>query len=178
MEMAETEHTDFAVRLIDLAELFEVRLGETRLPGGRVTWRPQLSAPEGPSTGHGVQAVQHIRLIPDRGNALVAGSVNAIERWCELRTWEHLSAVHGRRFRGRRLALDKVAYGVLLASLRAFFEEQGLKVRYAIDDEGLATGHVPLLENVPGWMVTLVLVESFALAVALGAIVLLLTLPR
>ena len=69
----------------------------------------ELLAPEGVSTGGGKQALQHLRLRPRRkGRAssdgreefsiIVAGSVNPIEKWAELRTFEAASITHDIRF--------------------------------------------------------------------------------
>ncbi len=60
----------------------------------------ELLAPEGVSTGGGKQALQHLRLRPRRQgfSMIVAGSVNPIEKWAELRTFEHASIVHDLRF--------------------------------------------------------------------------------
>jgi hypothetical protein len=61
----------------------------------------ELLAPEGQSTGGGKQALQHLRLRPRRSGhgVIVAGSVNAMEKTAELRTYEHVCLVHERRFK-------------------------------------------------------------------------------
>lgn len=60
----------------------------------------ELLAPEGVSTGGGKQALQHLRLRPRRAGfaVIVAGSVNPLEKWAELRTFEHASLTHALRF--------------------------------------------------------------------------------
>jgi hypothetical protein len=60
----------------------------------------ELLAPEGPSTGGGKRALQHIRLRPRREGraAIIAGSVNPVEKHAELRTFEHAFLVHQIRF--------------------------------------------------------------------------------
>jgi hypothetical protein len=60
----------------------------------------ELLAPEGVSTGGGKQALQHLRLRPRREgfSVIVAGSVNPIEKWAELRTFEAASLTHDLRF--------------------------------------------------------------------------------
>lgn len=60
----------------------------------------ELLAPEGVSTGGGKQALQHLRLRPRRTgfSIIVAGSVNPIEKWAELRTFEAASITHDIRF--------------------------------------------------------------------------------
>lgn len=60
----------------------------------------ELSIPEGPSTGGGAQARQHLRLVPRRpGYAVViAGSVDPVLSTAELRTFEHVAILHELRF--------------------------------------------------------------------------------
>src|SRR4051794_31262203 len=60
----------------------------------------ELMAPEGVSTGGGKQALQHLRLRPRRqGYAIIiAGNVNPIEKFAELRTYEHAFLVQQLRF--------------------------------------------------------------------------------
>jgi hypothetical protein len=60
----------------------------------------ELLAPEGLSTGGGKQALQHLRLRPRRQGygIIVAGSVNPVEKFAELRTFEHVFLVHEIRF--------------------------------------------------------------------------------
>lgn len=66
----------------------------------------ELAAPDGPSTGGGVQALQHLRLVPRRKGyaVVVAGSVNPVTRRAELRTFDHVSIIHEVRF-GRPLEI-------------------------------------------------------------------------
>lgn len=60
----------------------------------------ELLAPEGPSTNGGKHALQHLRLRAHREGraAIVAGSVNPVEKHAELRTFEHAFLVHQIRF--------------------------------------------------------------------------------
>lgn len=60
----------------------------------------ELSVPEGPSTGGGAQARQHLRLVPRRpGYAVViAGAVDPVLSTAELRTFEHVAILHELRF--------------------------------------------------------------------------------
>lgn len=61
----------------------------------------ELSVPEGPSTGGGTQALQHLRLVPRRkGYAVVmVGTVNPVTSTGELRTYDHVAIQHELRFR-------------------------------------------------------------------------------
>lgn len=60
----------------------------------------ELSVPEGPSTGGGVQARQHVRLVPRRKGypIIVAGTVDPVTSTGELRTFEHVAILHELRF--------------------------------------------------------------------------------
>jgi translation initiation factor IF-2 len=60
----------------------------------------ELSVPEGPSTGGGVQARQHLRLVPRRKGfpVIVAGTVDPVTSTSELRTFEHVAILHELRF--------------------------------------------------------------------------------
>ena len=69
----EPKHTVFAGKAVGLAQLFRVMIGKLRLEGP-VTYVPELSAPDGPSTGSGLQALQHIlELIQSTGDARLLG---------------------------------------------------------------------------------------------------------
>lgn len=68
---------------------------------GKLAYVPELLAPEGPSTGGGKRALQHLRLrstTPGAGE-VVAGSVNGVEQWAELRDWDHVALVYRLRFK-------------------------------------------------------------------------------
>jgi hypothetical protein len=67
---------------------------------GAAGWTVELTTPEGPSTGGGTQALQHIRLKPRRKGyaTVVAGSVNPVTSTGELRTYEHVAMLHELRF--------------------------------------------------------------------------------
>ncbi|MBS2011864.1 MAG: hypothetical protein JST00_03160 [Deltaproteobacteria bacterium] len=60
----------------------------------------ELSVPEGPSTGGGAQARQHLRLVPRRKGyaVVVAGTVDPVLSTAELRTFEHVAILHELRF--------------------------------------------------------------------------------
>ena len=121
--------------LCDAGDRFRVGvqriIGKERLAGSP-GYRVEMSAPDGPSTGGGKQALQHIKLVPDGGGAVtVAGSANTVEKQAEVRTWEHLQALHAARYRGAELPLDRVRYAELVKKLQAFFAEQGLRVTLA-----------------------------------------------
>jgi hypothetical protein len=124
--MSDANRTQFALKALSLADYFNARVGDKRVSGFRV----QLARPDGLSTGGGKQAVQHISLVPDDGDAptITAGWANQVERTSELRTYEHLAQLHASRFRGKQIPLDRVAYNELLKRMQAFFGEKGLSV--------------------------------------------------
>lgn len=127
--MAEEKRTQFAMQALGFADLFNIKVGDQKVPGYRV----EMSAPDGPSTGGGKQAVQHVKLVPDGGTGasgavVVAGSANQLEKSAEIRTYEHLADLHAQRFKGAKLPLDKSQYTVLVARMKSFFAEQGLHI--------------------------------------------------
>ena len=98
---------------------------------GPMTFKLDLTAPAGPSTGGGKQVVQHVRLVPTDGSpAIVIGSTNPVTMAAEIRTHRHLASVHARRFKGSVLPIDPRAYGELTSQLGNFFSAQGMKVGF------------------------------------------------
>jgi hypothetical protein len=124
--MSEEKRTQFAMQALGFADLFNFKVGDQKVSGHRV----ELSAPEGPSTGGGKQAVQHVKLIPadESGAVIVAGSANQVEKTAELRTFEYLADLHAKRFKGAALPIDKAQYNLLIARVKAFFADQRLAV--------------------------------------------------
>jgi hypothetical protein len=102
----QTFHT---IQASDLAATFNDALKRVRIAPG--DYSAELTAPEGPSTAGGVQAMQHLRLVPREPGlpTLVVGHANHAEEKAELRTYEHLDAVHRQRFK-KPLDLDRTQY--------------------------------------------------------------------
>jgi hypothetical protein len=121
--MADQQHTAFAGAAVGLAELFRYGFSKKRLEGP-VNYTPELSAPEGSSTGGGKQPLQHVKLVPDSGATLVIGTANMVDKSCELRTFRHMDDVHRQRFKGQPFNTDSEQYGKLLEELRTFFVSQ------------------------------------------------------
>jgi hypothetical protein len=128
--------TRYATEAVDLAEVFKLLIGTTPLRGP-VTFHVEMSAPDGPSTGGGVQSVQHVKLVADDGGTtLIAGWCDQMAGTCELRTLDCLDAQHRERFRKSALMapplpserLDRLHYGKLVERLRTFFAERELRV--------------------------------------------------
>lgn len=123
--MSDPKRTAFAMQALGLAETFNIMLQAERVKGP-VTYRVELSAPDGMSTAGGKQATQHVKLVPEGGGTtIVAGSANHAEKWAELRSFEHLKLLHAQRFKGAEIPLNRVQYNELLEKLKAFFAQQG-----------------------------------------------------
>jgi hypothetical protein len=121
--MGQFQHTIIAGQAFGLAALFHHGFSKKRLEGA-VNYTPELSAPEGESTGNGKQALQHVKLVPDSGATLVIGTANVVEKLCELRTFRHMDDVHRQRFKGRPFEADPAKYDQLIDELRSFFTAQ------------------------------------------------------
>jgi hypothetical protein len=122
--------TQFSVRATDLAESFRNTVGRLRVgPHGLA---PDLTAPDGPSTGGGVQAMQHVRLVPPQPNlpTLVVGHVNQREGTAELRTLDHVDAMCRERFK-QGAPVDPGQYAQFLQSAQGFLAACGLRVTFA-----------------------------------------------
>jgi hypothetical protein len=121
------QHTAFAGQAVSLADLFRYGFSKKKLEGV-VSYTPELSSPEGDSTGGGKQALQHVKLVPDSGATLVIGTANVVDKSCELRTFRHMDDVHRQRFKGRPFDADPSRYDQLIEDLRAFFTGQHFTV--------------------------------------------------
>jgi len=122
--------TQFSVKATSLAESFAATVGRMRV--GPYGYTPNMTAPEGPSTGGGVQALQHIRLLPPQPNmpTLVVGHANQKDAAAELRTLEHVDAICRDRFR-QGAPLDPAAYAQFLQSAQGFLTACGMRVSFA-----------------------------------------------
>jgi len=121
--------TQFSVQATDLAESFRSTVGRLRV--GPYAYAPDMTAPEGPSTGGGVQAMQHLRLVPPQTNmpTLVVGHVNPRERVAQLRTLEHVDAICRERFK-LGAPLDAAQYQTFLQSAQGFLAACGMRVTF------------------------------------------------
>ncbi|MDP9151400.1 MAG: hypothetical protein M3O36_15870 [Myxococcota bacterium] len=119
--------TRHAIEACDLSAAFNEALKKLRLaPGDYVV---ELTAPVGPSTAGGVQAMQHLRLVPGLAGhpTLVAGHANHADGKAELRTYEHLDAVHRQRFK-KALLLDRAQYEEFFNLAKQVFTMMRLEV--------------------------------------------------
>jgi hypothetical protein len=126
--MAEMKRTQFAMKALSLSEMFQAVVGIKPLEGA-VKYRVELAAPEGPSTGGGTQAVQHINLIPENGGpTVVAGSANQKDKSGLIRTYDRLVEQHARRFKGTPFTIEQPTYDQLAARIQKFLANQGFQI--------------------------------------------------
>jgi hypothetical protein len=159
--------TFHALKASDMAAAFNDALRRVRLQPG--DYRVELTTPEGPSTGGGVQAMQHIRLVPRQAGlpTLVAGHANHAEERAELRTYEHLDAVNRQRFK-KPLAIDPGQYADFLRLSKQILEVLRLKTTLTgtpaelVDLDG---DEAPARSR--GWLVALVVVLLLGVAGAI-----------
>lgn len=130
--------TQYSVKATDLAESFRSTVGRLRV--GPYAYAPDMTAPEGPSTGGGVQALQHLRLVPPQTNmpTLVVGHVNPRDRVAQLRTLEHVDAICRERFK-LGAPLDAAQYQSFLQSAQGFLAACGIQVTFETPPSDLLT---------------------------------------
>jgi len=157
------QRTQHAARAATLADQF--RRAVVSYPVG--PYQGDMTAPE-ESTAGGVQALQHVRLVPvnGRGRTYVVGNANRSERVAELRSLEFVDRVSRERF-GHPSGLDPAAYATFIGGAAEFLEMFGLHVTFA-DAQTLAraTGawHTPSRGGFIAWS-CVVLLTGFALGV-------------
>jgi hypothetical protein len=127
--------TQFSVKATDLADSFRSTVGRMRV--GPYAYAPDMTAPEGPSTGGGVQALQHLRLVPPQTNmpTLVVGHVNPRDHVAQLRTLEHVDAICRERFH-LGAPLDAAQYQTFLQSAQGFLAACGIRVTFETPPSG------------------------------------------
>lgn len=89
----------------------------------------EATTPEGPSTGGGKMALQHLRLVPRRKGftPLLVGAVDATVYRAELRTYEHVALSHLARF-GKPVDIDADEYGEFLDKAKVVMNLLRMKV--------------------------------------------------
>jgi hypothetical protein len=116
------------MRALSLAELFQTAVSTQKLAG----YKLELAAPDGPSTGGGVQSTQPILLISESGgHTLVMGTADQKKGTAELRTHAYLARMASERFKGAPFVVDRAQYEALVNRLKAFLGGQGLTVNVA-----------------------------------------------
>jgi hypothetical protein len=129
--MGESKHTMFASKAVGLAEMFNYAMAKHRLDGP-VVYVAQLSAPDGPSTEGGKQALQHVKLVPEGGGpTLVIGSAHLVDQTAELRTYAAVDDMHRQRFKGSPFPAEPEAYDALLERIQGFFDDREFRVSTA-----------------------------------------------
>jgi len=121
------KRTAFAAHAATLADEFEGALMGHTVGAHRL----EMTAPEG-STGGGVQALQHIRLVPgDEAppgtRTYVVGNANRATKMAELRPLDYVDQVSLQRF-GERTGFDEAQYGACMAEAARFLSTWGLTV--------------------------------------------------
>jgi hypothetical protein len=166
--------TQFSVRATDLAETYRNSLGRMRV--GPHGYAPDMTAPDGPSTGGGVQAMQHLKLVPPQPNmpTLVVGHVNQRDGTAELRTLHYVDTMCRERFK-QGAPLDPAQYSAFIAAAQGFLASCGIRVSLASPPAELsarADGTSPsTAPPTSGARTTLVVVAVVLLIGALGAAV-------
>ena len=114
----EALRTQDAQKLMSLADEVTESFVDYKIAGG--AYVVELLAPEGISMEGGKHALQHLRLRAIKAGkaAIVAGSVNPIEKHAEIRTFEHAFLVHQIRF-GATFEVSKSEWEQLLKRLEA-----------------------------------------------------------
>ena len=156
--------TFHALQASDLAAALNEALQKVRItPGDYV---PELTTQQGPSTAAGVQAMQHLRLVPGQpGQAtLVVGHANRAEGKAELRTFEYMDAIHRERFH-RPLLLDREQYDQFLGLAKLVLGALHLETSITGPPANLATDALQPSEERRPWRT------------AIGAVTVLLVLP-
>jgi hypothetical protein len=121
------KYTEFAQQAVSLADLFTSAFAKR--VGGVKLFKIGLKTPDGPSTGGGRQATQHITLTPmDDSPTLVIGAADSAHATVELRSYSYLAAQHAARFGGATYPLEQDHYEELLKKLVGFFELQQYQV--------------------------------------------------
>ena len=176
MASSKYKYTVVAAKAVGLAELF-VASFEKGLDGP-VHFRVELSAPDGPSTGGGKQALQHLKLIPEGGGmTVVIGSADTTRAVAEIRTFDHISTLYAQRFRGAPIPVDAGKYNELSETLANFFRAMSMTVSFAeLDRSGdirrsMAPAE-PSARSGSGWLIAVVgaLVGLVVLAAAYALI--------
>jgi hypothetical protein len=124
----ENLQTHHAIAAHDLAEAITASLRNISVGPG--AYSPELTAPEGPSTGGGLQSLQHLRLVPRSEGfpTLVVGSADQTLKKAELRSFDYVDRVYRERF-NKPVPLDEAQYGEFLSMARNLFEVMHLNPR-------------------------------------------------
>jgi hypothetical protein len=162
--------TFHALQASDLAAALNEALQKVRIPPG--DYVPELTAPQGPSTAAGVQAMQHLRLVPGQPGqpTLVVGHANRTEGKAELRTFEYIDAVHRERFH-RPLVLDREQYDQFLGLAKLVLGALHLETSVIGPPANLAADSPEPSQQRRPWTATIAVVMVFlVLAIAVWSL--------
>jgi hypothetical protein len=162
--------TRLAKKFVSLAD--EVTEGFEGFDVGLGGYSIGLTCPPGQSTGGGRQALQHLCLVPQNPGApsIVAGTVNAVAKEAELRTFEYVDAVHRARFH-RALDVTARQWEELLRRATAIFAAAEIATRLVgpppdlVAAEARGTRGAPLITAYRFGLATFVFVTVLALLV-------------
>jgi hypothetical protein len=165
----QAKYTQVAARAVSLAELFAARF-ENGLDGP-VKFRVEMSAPDGPSTAGGKQALQHIKLVPAvSGPAIVIGSANTTIQTAEIRTYDHVAALYQQRFKGARVPVDVTKYQELIQGLAQFFKAMKLSVTFSdAQSAGLSVPPPASSSGFPMWIFAILGAAVFGMGIIAAA---------
>jgi hypothetical protein len=122
--MAEEKRTQFAMAQVDLASMFNTYFQEG-LPAG---FGVRLTAPEGISSGKGIQSRQHLTLTDPSGKTQVVGSCNTLEKNTDLRPYDFVVRLYNQRH-GGTFSFPRPEYEKLFQRFSDFFTSQGFTVK-------------------------------------------------
>ncbi|RME25183.1 MAG: hypothetical protein D6806_08310 [Deltaproteobacteria bacterium] len=161
-DITDDKRTRFAMAAVDFANLFNEVFKSTQIEGYTLS----LTAPEGPSTGGGVQSLQHITLQKPGAKALVMGSCDKLGRQAELRNYEQVAAIYAQRTGGEALPLPRSGYDQLLGKVREFLKSQEFRVEMApLTSTTQPKAGKPSGSGAVWWIVALLVLAALAGAV-------------
>lgn len=160
--------TQFSIQASTLADSYRSTVGRLRV--GPHDYAPDMTAPDGQSTGGGVQALQHLRLVPKLANmpTLLVGHANQRDRAAELRTWEHVDAICRERY-NQAAPIDPAEYQQFLQSAEGFLAACGLRVAFAPTPEDMVVRRTDRDEPPPSKRRAMSLAVATAIALLVTA---------
>jgi hypothetical protein len=163
------QRTFVAMQGFGLSARFDEHFAQDRISG----FSPRLVEPAGVSTEGGKQALQHVTLQPGspQSPVLTVGWVNCANNQARLRTCGCMQLIFARRFPGRQIVLDPLAYQHFLDRAAAFLQSQGMQVgpEHVPPEGGGATGSVPASRSsIWLWVVLCVLGLAIGILLILG----------
>lgn len=139
-------HTAFAARAFRLSDLFKQAFPKPLELNGR-HYNLVMMAPEGGTTGGGVQSVQHVLLVPMApGTKFVIASMDQLKRVAEIKRYDLQASLFQERFKGQNLPFERLAYVDVVMSVEKFFTQHGIEIQSARAADRTPTGSNPAVE--------------------------------